>query len=308
MMKEKIEYILKLKKEKNAIILAHYYQIPEIQDVADFLGDSLALAQAAKSTNADIIVFCGVHFMAETAKILNPTKKVILPDFEAGCSLADSIPENEFRKWKQQNPDATFITYINCPTEIKALSDIICTSSNAEKIVKSVPHDKQICFAPDKNLGTFISEKFGRQLKIWDGGCHVHLRFSEEDLIEKIATYPNAKVLAHPECPQNILKYADFIGSTTGIINYTKFNDAQEFIILTETGVIHQMKLNNPYKKYYAVSAINGLNCNDCEYMKKITIDKLITSLETLQPQIFMEENLRLAALKPLEKMLELSK
>lgn len=306
-MTQQQERIIALKKEKNAIILAHYYQIPEIQAIADFLGDSLALAQAAKNTDADVIVFCGVHFMAETAKILNPQKTVVLPNMGAGCSLADSADPAKFKKWKEENPDAVFITYINCSTEVKVLSDIIVTSANAEKIVNSVPKDKKICFAPDKNLGTFIANKYDREMTMWNGGCHVHLRFSEEDVIAKKAEYPDAMVLAHPECPQHILKYADFIGSTTGIIKKAGEVDKKDFIILTEPGVFYPLETNNPDKRFIPVSAKNG-SLNVCEHMKKITLDNLEEALVTLSPEIHLEEELRLAALKPLEKMLELSK
>lgn len=307
-MNDKQKYILELKKQKNAIILAHYYQIPEIQEVADFLGDSLALAQAAKSTDADIIVFCGVHFMAETAKILNPKKTVLIPDKMACCSLAKSATPTRFKAWKEENPDAVFITYINCSTEIKALSDIICTSANAEKIVQSIPENTPICFAPDQNLGAYIAKKNNREMKLWDGGCHVHLRFSEEDLKQKMKENRFAPVLAHPECPQNILDYADFIGSTTGIINFAKKCTSKYMIILTETGVLHQMKKDNPDKTFITVASNEGEAINDCEYMKKITLDNLIDSLENIQLQIEIDEPLRLAALKPLERMLELSK
>lgn len=307
-MSDKQKYILELKKQKNAIILAHYYQIPEIQDVADYLGDSLALAQAAKVTNAEVIVFCGVHFMAETAKILNPNKKVVLPDMKAGCSLADSCPTDKFKEWKIKHIDAHFITYINCSTEIKALSDIICTSASAEKIVKSIPEDEKICFAPDKNLGEYLSKKLNRPMELWDGGCHVHLRFSEEDLLAKMKEHKYAVVLAHPECPENIRQYADYIGSTTGIIDFASKCESNDFIILTETGVLHQMKKNNPHKNYITVKPEMGQEFNDCEFMKKITLDNLIHSLETLEPQIHIDEELRLKALKPLERMLEISK
>ncbi len=300
--------LLELKKERNAVILAHYYQESEIQDVADFLGDSLALAQKAKQTDADVILFCGVHFMAETAKILNPTKTVLLPDMDAGCSLADSAPPAEFKKWKEDHPGHTVISYINCSSEVKAMSDIICTSSNAVKIVNSVPEDTNICFAPDKYLGAFVSKQTGRDMVLWNGSCQVHEIFSESELIRLQGEYPEALFLAHPECPENILQYADFVGSTTGIIKNAVESDKKQFLIGTEPGIIHQLKKIAPEKEYIEVPNLEGCSCNNCPHMRLNTIEKMIKALETLQPEIVMDEELRLGALKPLERMLELSK
>jgi quinolinate synthase len=302
-----INKIEELKKKRNAVILAHYYQESEIQDIADYLGDSLALAQAAKKTDADVILFCGVHFMAETAKILNPNKIVLVPDMNAGCSLADSAPADKFSKWKEEHPDHIFISYINCSAEIKAMSDIICTSSNAEKIVRSVPLDKKICFAPDKYLGSHIIKKTGRDMALWDGSCQVHIAFSEQELISEMGKHPNAKVLAHPECPPNILDYADFISSTNGIIDFAVKSTDKEFIIITEPGVIHQMQKLAPNKIFYPLASNEGCSCNLCPHMRLNTLEKMVSALETLSPQINLEENIRINALKSLEKMLELS-
>jgi quinolinate synthase len=305
---EKIEKLRWLKKERNAVILAHYYQDETIQDVADFLGDSLALAQEAKRTNADVILFCGVHFMAETAKILNPTKTVIIPDMNAGCSLADSAPGDKFREWVEAYPGHTVISYINCSAEVKSLSDIICTSSNAEKIVASVPADKKICFAPDKYLGAHVMKKTGREMVLWDGSCQVHEIFSEQELINLMGKYPGALVLAHPECRQNILDYADFIGSTKNIIDYAAKSDAGEFIIATEAGIIHEMKKKAPGKEFYPLPSLEGCSCNMCPHMRLNTLDKMIYSLENLKPEIILPGELIQRALTPIERMLELSK
>lgn len=307
-MTSKIEELKKLKQERNAVILAHYYQDSIIQDVADVLGDSLALAQAAKKIDADVILFCGVHFMAETAKILNPDKIVLVPDLDAGCSLADSAPADKFLEWKQRYPSNVFISYINCTAQVKAMSDIICTSSNAEKIVNSVPKEKEICFAPDKYLGQYIIKKTGREMVLWDGSCQVHEVFSEIELINLMAKAPEAKVLAHPECPDNILNYADFIGSTTGIINYAINDNCNDFIILTEPGVIYQIELAAPQKKLYTVPNLDGCACNNCPHMRLNTIDKMISALKLLEPQINLPEDLITNALLPLNRMLELSK
>jgi quinolinate synthase len=304
---ELIDKLYKLKKERNAVILAHYYQESAIQDVADFLGDSLALAQKAKDTNAEVILFCGVHFMAETAKILNPTKTVLMPDLNAGCSLADSAPEGKFKKWVDEHPGHFFISYINCSTQVKAMSDVICTSSNAEKIVNSVPKEQKICFAPDKHLGAHIIKKTGRDMVLWDGTCQVHVLFSELEVINLMNKYPNALMIAHPECPENILQYADFIGSTTGLLNFTINSDAQEFIIATEPGIIHQMEKKVPEKKFYPIPNLDGCSCNNCPHMKLNTLEKMVAALENMKPEITMPEELRLKALKPLERMLELS-
>lgn len=307
-MSEKIDKLLKLKKERNAVILSHYYQDDIVQEIADFKGDSLALAQAAKEVTNDVIVFCGVHFMAETAKILNPDKIVLLPDLNAGCSLADSAPADRFREWVEQYPDYVVVSYINCSTEVKAMSDIICTSSNALKIINSIPEHKNILFAPDKYLGRYLIKQTGLQMVLWNGSCQVHEQFSETKLIEIINQNPDAEVIAHPECPENILDYADFIGSTTALINYTKKSDSNRFIILTEPGVIYEMRKHSPSKTFITVPNIDGCNCNNCPYMKLNTIDKIIDCLEKLEPQIIIEEQLRLKALRPLEKMLEISK
>lgn len=299
--------IQKLKAQRNAVILAHYYQDPDIQDVADFMGDSLALAQYAKKTDADVILFCGVHFMCETAKILNPEKTVILPDLDAGCSLADSAPTEKFRAWLDANPDHTVISYINCSADVKGMSDIICTSSNAEKIINSLPQDEKIIFAPDKFLGGYLNKKTGRNMLLWDGSCQVHEIFSEKELVKLKVRYPNSKVLAHPECDENILLHADFIGSTTAIINYAKTSKEEEFIIATESGVIHQMQKQNPQKRFIPLPSNDGCACNECPHMRLNTLEKMVNALETLSPQIYMSEDKRLAALKPLERMLELS-
>lgn len=299
--------ILRLKKEKNAVILAHYYQDSEIQDIADFMGDSLALAQAAKNCSADVILFCGVHFMAETAKILNPTKTVIVPDMEAGCSLADSAPKEKFQAWKDLHPDYTVLSYINCTADVKSMSDIIVTSSNALKIVESLPKDEKILFAPDKYLGSYINKKTGRNMELWDGSCQVHEYFSETEVIKLMKEYPEALVLAHPECPEYLLEYAHFIGSTTAIINYAKQSDKKEFIILTEPGVIHEMKKQAPGKKYIPVPSMEGCSCNNCPHMKLNTLEKMAAALENMKPEILMDEQMRLKALAPLEKMLKLS-
>ncbi len=307
-MQEKLERLAQLKKERNAVILAHFYQDPTIQDVADFMGDSLALARAAQNVEADVILFCGVHFMAETAKILNPTKTVLVPDMEAGCSLADSAPKEEFEKWVKEHDDHVVVSYINCTADVKAASDIICTSSNAVDIIKAIPTDKKICFAPDKYLGAFVSKQTGRDMVMWDGSCEVHQEFSEKEVINLMSKYPEAEVLAHPECPEHILAYADFIGSTAKIITTAAESDAKQFIILTESGIIHEMKKRIPGKEFIPVPSLDGCACNECPHMRKNTIDKMIAALENMQPELLMDEEVRLKALKPLEKMLELSK
>lgn len=300
--------IERLKIEKNAIILAHYYQEPDIQDVADFIGDSLALAQKAQSTNADIIVFAGVHFMAETAKILNPHKKVLLPDLKAGCSLADSAPADLFKKFKDQYPEHLVITYINCSAAMKALSDIICTSSNAETIINSLPKEQKIIFAPDKNLGAYLIKKTGRDMVLWNGSCIVHEIFSLEKITKLKMRHPNAKVIAHPECEEPILKVADYIGSTSGLLKYTLENPATEFIVATESGIIHQMQLKAPLKTFIPAPPDNMCACNDCPYMKLNTLEKLYLCMEYEEPEIIMDEKLRIASKKPIERMLEISK
>ena len=298
----------RLKKEKNAIVLAHYYQEPDIQDVADFIGDSLALAQKAQSTTADMIVFAGVHFMAETAKILNPGKKVLLPDLKAGCSLADSAPADEFQKFKEAHPDHIVITYINCSAEIKALSDIICTSSNAETIINNLPKDQKIIFAPDKNLGAYLIKKTGRNMVLWNGACMVHEIFSREKMTKLKIRHPKAKIIAHPECEEAVLEIADYIGSTSGLLKYSSENEATEFIVATESGIIHQMQINSPFKTFIPAPPDNLCGCNDCPYMKLNTLEKLYLCMEYEEPEIIMEEELRIAAKKPIERMLEISK
>jgi quinolinate synthase len=299
--------IEKLKKEKNAIILAHYYQEPDIQDVADYIGDSLGLAQYAEKTKADIIVFAGVHFMAETAKILNPSKKVLLPDLKAGCSLSDSAPPPLFKLFKDKHPDHKVITYINCSAGIKALSDIICTSSNAQKIVESLPADQPIIFAPDKNLGAYINKQTGRNMVLWNGACMVHEIFSLEKITKLKIRHPEAKVIAHPECEDSVLDIADFIGSTTGLLNFTKKDQATTFIVATETGILHQMQKSSPDKTFIPAPPNNSCACNDCPHMKLNTLEKLYLCLKYELPEIVMDEDLRIAAKKPIDEMLKIS-
>ena len=299
--------IERLKKEKNAIVLAHYYQEPDIQDVADYIGDSLGLAQKAEKTDADIIVFAGVHFMAETAKILNPQKKVLLPDLKAGCSLADSAPPDLFKKFKDKYPDHIVISYINCSAGIKALSDIICTSSNAEKIVESLPKDQKIIFAPDKNLGAYLVKKTGRDMVLWNGACMVHEIFSLEKIIKLKIRHPKAKLIAHPECEEPILRIADYIGSTTGLLKFSKQDNAEEYIVATETGILHQMQKSSPHKTFIPAPPDNSCACNDCPHMKLNTLEKLYLCMEYELPEIIMDEELRLAAKMPIERMLEIS-
>ncbi|OQP50453.1 quinolinate synthase [Niastella yeongjuensis] len=299
--------IERLKKEKNMVLLAHYYQEPDIQDVADYIGDSLGLAQQAEKTSADIIVFAGVHFMAETAKILNPAKKVLLPDLNAGCSLADSAPADLFKKFKEQHPDHIVISYVNCSAEIKALSDIIVTSSNAEKIVESVPKDQKIIFAPDKNLGAYLVKKTGRDMVLWNGACMVHEIFSLEKITKLKTRHPNAKFIAHPECEDAVLRIADYIGSTTGLLKYSQQSEATEFIVATETGILHQMQKASPNKTFIPAPPNNSCACNDCPHMKLNTLEKLYLCMEYETPEITMEEELRKAAKKPIDRMLEIS-
>lgn len=300
--------IKKLKKEKNAILLAHYYQDADIQDVADYIGDSLGLAQQAEKTNASIIVFAGVHFMAETAKILNPGKKVLLPDLRAGCSLADACQPGPFAAFKARYPDHVVISYINCSAEIKAMSDIICTSSNAAAIVNSVPKDKKIIFAPDRNLGKFIAEKTGRDMVLWDGTCMVHEIFSLEKITKLKAKHPKAKFIAHPECEPNVLALADFIGSTTALLNYTVKSADTEFIVGTETGILHQMVKSSPEKTFIPAPPNNSCACNDCPHMKLNTLEKLYICLKYEVPELILPEDIRVKALLPIQRMLEISK
>jgi len=299
--------IERLKKEKNAIVLAHYYQEPDIQDVADYIGDSLGLAQKAEATNADMIVFAGVHFMAETAKILNPSKKVVIPDLHAGCSLSDSCPPPLFEQFKNQHPDHLVISYINCSAGIKALSDIICTSSNAQKIVESLPVDQKIIFAPDKNLGAYINKVTGRNMVLWNGACMVHEIFSVEKITKLKLRHPDAKVIAHPECEEPVLKLADFIGSTTQLLKYSIKDSSNEYIVATETGILHQMMKSSPHKTFIPAPPNNSCACNDCPHMKRNTLEKIYLCMEYEVPEIIMDEELRIAAKKPIDKMLELS-
>ena len=297
-----------LKKEKNAVVLAHYYQEPDIQDVADYIGDSLGLAQQAAKTSADMIVFAGVHFMAETAKILNPSKKVLLPDLKAGCSLADSAPAGAFKAFKDSHPGHIVISYINCTADIKAMSDIICTSSNAEKIIESVPQDQPIIFAPDKNLGAYLNKKTGRNMLLWNGACMVHEIFSQQKILKLKALHPGAKLIAHPECEEAVLQYADYIGSTTQLLKFATVDNANEFIVATETGILHQMQKDAPSKTFIPAPPDNLCACNDCPHMKLNTLEKLYLCMEYEQPEILMDETIRLAALKPIQRMLEISK
>jgi quinolinate synthase len=299
--------IEKLKKSKNAIILAHYYQEPDIQDVADYIGDSLGLARKAQETQADMIVFAGVHFMAETAKILNPTKKVVLPDLKAGCSLSDSCPPPLFKHFKEQHPDHLVISYINCSAGIKALSDIICTSSNAQKIVESLPKEQKIIFAPDKNLGAYVNKQTGREMLLWNGACMVHEIFSLEKIIRLKERHPEALFIAHPECEDHVLAIADFIGSTTQLLKFTKDHSAHTFIVGTETGILHQMAKNAPEKTFIPAPPDNHCACNDCPHMKLNTQEKLYLCMKNEVPALTMDEDLRLAAKKPIDRMLELS-
>ncbi|HEY1032195.1 MAG TPA: quinolinate synthase NadA [Emticicia sp.] len=300
--------IERLKKEKNAIILAHYYQEPDIQDIADYIGDSLGLAQMAEKTDADMIVFAGVHFMAETAKILNPGKKVLLPDLNAGCSLSDSCPPPLFKIFKEKHSDHIVISYINCSAGIKGLSDIICTSSNAKAIVDSLPKEQKIIFAPDKNLGAYINKTTGRNMVLWNGACMVHEIFSLEKITKLKERHPEAKLIAHPECEEAVLRIADFIGSTTQLLKYTQEDDSKSFIVATETGILHQMMQKSPDKIFIAAPPDNACACNDCPHMKLNTLEKLYLCIKYELPEILMPEDVRLAAKKPIDRMLELSK
>lgn len=309
--KKKINYakeIQRLKKEKNAIILAHVYQSADIQEVADFVGDSLGLSKEAAGTTASLIVFAGVHFMAETAKILNPNKKVLLPDLNAGCSLSDSCPPALFKKFKEQHPDHKVVSYINCSAGIKALSDVICTSSNAKYIVESFPKEQPLIFAPDRNLGAYISKTTGRDMVLWNGACMVHEIFSLEKITKLKVRHPEAKLIAHPECEEPVLRLADYIGSTTGLLKYTLTDDTQSYIVATETGILHQMMKASPHKTFIPAPPNNSCACNDCPHMKLNTLEKLYLCMKYEQPEILMEESLRQAALKPIKRMLEISK
>ncbi len=297
----------KLKKEKNAVILAHYYQEADIQDIADYIGDSLGLSQQAAKTNADVIVFAGVHFMAETAKILSPQKQVLLPDLKAGCSLADSCPPHLFSRFKEKYPDHLVITYVNCTAELKAMSDIVCTSSNAVQIVNSLPAEQKIIFGPDKNLGAYVAKKTGRDLVLWNGACMVHEIFSREKITKLKERHPKAKLIAHPECEEHILQMADYIGSTSGLLNYCVKSDADEFIVATEAGIIHQMEKANPLKTFIPAPPDNSCACNDCPHMKRNTLEKLYLCLKNGLPEVTVPEHIIKDARKPIERMLKIS-
>lgn len=300
--------IRKLLKEKNAVLLAHYYQVPEIQDVADFVGDSLGLSQAAARSDASVIVFAGVHFMAETAKILSPTSKVILPDLEAGCSLADSCPPDEFRKFREEYPDHIVVSYINCSAMIKTMSDVICTSSNAVSIVESFPREQKIIFTPDRNLGGYVNRITGRSMVLWDGSCEVHDILQTEAIISLKAENPDAKLIAHPECKAQVLELADFVGSTTAMLNFTIRDNARKYIVATETGILHQMKRSSPGKEFIVVPSDETCTCNDCPYMKLNTLQKLYLCLKNEAPEIILPEDVMEKARKPIERMLEISR
>lgn len=303
-----VEEIQRFKKEKNAVILAHYYQDSEIQDVADYIGDSLGLSQEAAKTSADVIVFAGVHFMAETAKILSPSKKVLLPDLKAGCSLSDSCPPHLFAKFKEQYPDHLVITYVNCTAELKALSDIVCTSTNAVQIVQSLPKDQKIIFGPDKNLGEYVMKKSGRNdLVLWNGACMVHEIFSEDKILKLKEEHPGARLIAHPECESHILELADYIGSTSGLLKYTKEDLANTFIVATESGIIYQMQKANPNKVFIPAPPTNACACNDCPHMKLNTLEKLYNCMKYELPEIDVPKDIIDRARKPIERMLEIS-
>lgn len=302
--------IKRLKKKLNAVILSHYYQDSEIQDIADFVGDSLDLSRKASATNADVIVFCGVRFMAEAAHILNPSKKVIIPDLNAGCSLEEACPAKEFKEFRQQNPDHLAITYINCSAEVKALSDIIVTSSNAEKIIRSISPEQKILFSPDKHLGKYLMNKTGRKMLLWEGACIVHENFSERELVKLKTSKPKAKIIAHPECPEYLLEYADHIGSTSSLIKYTAQNNGNEFIVLTEYGIIHEMQKLSPDSKFYDVPSTNQTGCslcNQCPYMKLNSLQKVYDCMLNMNNQIILEKDIREKAATALNRMLELS-
>ena len=307
-MNELITAIKKLKEEKNAVILAHYYQRSEIQDIADFVGDSLALAQWATKTKADIIVMCGVHFMGETAKILSPEKKVLIPDLEAGCSLADSCPGDEFAKFVNDRPDHTVISYVNTTAAVKSVTDIVVTSTNAKQIIDSLPADEKIIFAPDKNLGNYINSITGRNMVLWDGACHVHEEFSVEKIIEIKEANPDAVILAHPECKSALLKLADFVGSTSALLNYSKTNKATKFIVATEAGILHQMEKHSPEKTFIPAPPNDSTcACNECNFMRLNTIEKLHACLRDESPEITVEKELSKKAVKPILRMLDIS-
>jgi len=299
--------IRRLKAERNAVILAHYYQESEIQDLADFIGDSLQLAQEAKKTKADVIAFAGVHFMAETAKILNPERIVVVPDMKAGCSLADGCPADAFRKWRDAHPGAVSISYINCSAEVKAASDYICTSSNAEKIVRAVPEGKEILFAPDRNLGRYVAKKLGRDLVLWPGSCIVHETFSHRKLVDLKERNPSAKIIAHPECEEPLLAMAEFIGSTSALLKFVVQDPGESYIVATEPGILHEMKRLAPAKTFIPAPPESNCACNECPFMRMNTLEKLHACLRDLEPRIEMSEDLRLRAKLPIDRMLALS-
>ncbi len=302
-----ISEIKELCLKANAIILAHYYQAPEIQDIADFIGDSLDLSRKAANNDADIIIFCGVHFMAETAKILSPNKTVLLPDIDAGCSLADDCPAEEFQKFREENPDHYVVSYINCTAEVKAQSDLICTSSNAVSLVEKIPKDKKIIFAPDKNLGRWVQKNSGRKLKLWPGSCIVHETFSEEALLKLKYKHPDSKVIAHPECSQNLLVLSDFIGSTSKLLDFVSNDYSDTYMVLTEPGIIHQMKKKEPNKNFIEVPDIDGCKCNECPYMKLNTLEKILDCLKNNSPSIELDPEIIKKAYKPIKRMLDMS-
>ncbi len=301
------EEIERLKHEKNAVILAHYYQEADIQDIADYIGDSLGLSQQAAQTEADIIVFAGVHFMAETAKMLNPEKKVLLPDLKAGCSLAESAPPHLFRKFKEQHPDHTVVSYINCTAELKTMTDICCTSTNAVHIIESIPEDQPIIFAPDRNLGKYLIKKTGRDMLLWNGTCMVHEIFSAEKITKLMMQYPDAKLIAHPECEDHLLEKADFIGSTTGLLNFTKENDNDTYIVATEAGILHQMEKASPHKTFIPAPPNNTCACNECPHMKRNTLEKLYTCMKYELPEIYLPKWVIQEGRACIDRMLEVS-
>ncbi|MFO7924819.1 MAG: quinolinate synthase NadA [Bacteroidales bacterium] len=305
---DKIKEINRLRVEKNAVILAHFYQIPEIQDIADFVGDSLDLSRKSADTKADIIVFAGVNFMAETAKILSPGKKVLIPDREAGCSLADSCPPREFRKFREKYPDHIVVSYVNTTAEIKAMTDICCTSTNAVKVIESLPEDQKIIFAPDRNLGNYINSLTGRNMVVWDGACHVHEEFSLERILELKEKYPDARLIAHPECRKPVLIASDFIGSTSALLNFVSKDDGREFIVATESGILHQMRKKNPEKLFIPAPPLDSTcGCSDCEFMKLHTIEKIYNSLKEEKFEVDVDPAIREKAVIPIRRMLEIS-
>ncbi|MBD2313429.1 quinolinate synthase NadA [Desertifilum sp. FACHB-1129] len=305
--KDLFSAIADLKRELNAIILAHYYQDPDIQDIADFIGDSLELSRKAANTEAEVIVFAGVHFMAETAKILNPHKLVLLPDLEAGCSLADSCPPDEFAAFKAAHPHHLVISYINCSAAIKAMSDIICTSSNAVKLVNQIPKDRPLIFAPDRNLGRYVMQQTGREMVLWQGSCMVHETFSEKKMVQLQVQYPDAEIIAHPECEPPVLRHANYVGSTSALLKYVQTSTSPSFIVVTEPGIIHQMQKQTPNKQFIPAPPLNNCACNECPHMRLNTLEKLYLAMKNRQPEITLPEETRLAALRPIQRMLEMS-